>query len=150
MKEIYKEAFSEVDEIFKLMPTNLLNKIPAKFRKMINSEKSMNYNPIIREPIEDFVLKEETIVILALIYRDFLCSSEEKEKLKLRDAEKIREAEEELRKKYNPDNIFKNRTNLSNDLNDTENSTTAIVEYKEKNFIQKIFEKVKHLFKKNY
>ena len=26
---------------------------------------------------------------------------------------------------------------------------TAIIEYKEKNFLQKIFDKIKHLFKKN-
>ena len=38
MKEIYKEAFSEVDEILKLMPINLLNKIPKKFNNCYTSQ----------------------------------------------------------------------------------------------------------------
>lgn len=72
MKEVYREAFSEIDEIFKLMPISFINKIPIKFRDMIHNEKSKEYQPIIEEPLENYTLKEETIIILSLIYRDFL------------------------------------------------------------------------------
>lgn len=109
MKEVYRKAFSEVDEIFNLMPQGLLNKIPNEFKQIIKTEKSINYTPHIQEPLEECLLKEETIIVLALIYREFLCSKEEKEELKIRDAQKIKEAEDELREKYNPDNLFKNR-----------------------------------------
>ena len=151
MKLIYKEAFSEIDAIFKLMPSNLLNKIPKKFREIIESEKSMTYNPIIKEPIEEFELKEETIIILALIYRDFLCSNEEKEQLKLRDAQKIKEAEEELSIKYNIDDIFKKRKNTQTDLVTEKvqsNQGSQLMVFEEK-WYRKIFNIIKNIFKKS-
>ena len=127
MKEIYMDAFSEVNAILNIMPSNLFNKIPLKFRQMISEYKNNSYNPRIEEPVENFELKDETKIILSLIYRDFLCSNEEKERLKARDAQKLQEEEEQLREKYNHDNIFNNRK--------TENIETvaepvAMVEYK--------------------
>ena len=79
MKEIYMDAFSEVDAILNIMPSNLFNKIPLKFRQMISEYKNNSYNPRIEEPVENFELKDESKIILSLIYRDFLCSDEEKE-----------------------------------------------------------------------
>lgn len=119
MKEVYREAFSEIDEIFKLMPISFINKIPIKFRDMIHNEKSKEYQPIIEEPLENYTLKEETIIILSLIYRDFLWRfplfKRKKEKLKMRDAQRIKKNEEELKEKYSVDNLFKNRQKAKED-----------------------------------
>ena len=150
MKEEYREAFSEVEQILNLMPTNLSNKIPLRFKQIISTEKSKTYFPKISEPLEECTLKEETTVILAVIYRDFLCSKQEREKLIERDSNKLLEFEKELREKYNPDDIFKNRKNSQTTLENKISEENAIIEYKEKNFIQKIFEKIKHFFKRNY
>lgn len=148
MKEEYREAFSEVEQILNLMPTNLSNKIPARFKNIISSEKSKTYTPRISEPFEECELKEETTIVLAVIYRDFLCSKEEREELLERDRNKLLEFEEELRKKYNPDNLFKNKNNSSENIQDNISTETAMVEYKEKNFLQKLFDKIKNLFKR--
>lgn len=146
MKEVYREAFSEIDEIFKLMPISFINKIPIKFRNMIHNEKSKEYQPIIEEPLENYTLKDETIIILSLIYRDFLCSKEEKEKLKLRDTQRMKEVEDELREKYNVDNLFKNRQKAQEDEQvQTNNSLLAIEEEK---WYKKLFNIIKKLFKK--
>ena len=67
MKEEYKEAFAEVEQILNLMPTNLSSKIPLGFKQIISSEKSKTYHPKISEPIEECQLKDDTIVILAII-----------------------------------------------------------------------------------
>ena len=119
MKEVYREAFSEIDEIFKLMPISFINKIPIKFRDMIHNEKSKEYQPIIEEPLENYTLKEETIIILSLIYRDFLWRfplfKRKKEKLKMRDAQRIKKNEEELKEKYSVDNLYKNRQKAKED-----------------------------------
>ncbi len=144
MKEIYMDAFSEVNAILNIMPSNLFNKIPLKFRQMISEYKNKSYNPRIEEPVENFELKDETKIILSLIYRDFLCSNEEKERLKARDAQKLQEEEEQLREKYNPDNIFDKRK--------TENIETvaepvAMVEYKE-SFFTRIINKIKNIFRR--
>lgn len=148
MKEEYREAFSEVEQILKLMPTNLSNKIPTRLKNIITLEKSKTYMPRISEPFEECELKEETTIILAVIYRDFLCSKEEREELLERDKNKLLEFEQELREKYNPNNIFKNKNNSSESIQDNISTETAIVEYKEKNFIQKLFDKIKHLFRR--
>jgi len=148
MKEEYREAFSEVEQILNLMPTNLSNKIPTKFKNIITIEKSKTYIPQISEPFEECELKEETTIILAVIYRDFLCSKEELEELLERDKNKLLEFEEALREKYNPDNLFKNKNNFSECIQDNTSTETAMVEYKEKNFIQKLFDKIKHLFRR--
>ena len=58
MKQEYKEAFTEVNEIIKMMPIELVNKIPSKFREMIVEEKYKNYIPDIKEPIEKCKLKK--------------------------------------------------------------------------------------------
>ena len=148
MKEIYKEAFVEVSEIFKLMPKTMLNKIPSRFRQIIENEKSTTYTSNIKEPLEQCILKEETIIILSLIYRDFLCSKEEKERLQYRDAQKIKEAEDELREKYNPDNIFKKKIepNINNTTEIQEN--LSLVKVEEDKWYKKIFNIIKNIFKR--
>jgi len=36
VERVYEEAFSEVDEIIKLMPIDISSKIPQKFRQVIS------------------------------------------------------------------------------------------------------------------
>lgn len=150
MKEEYREAFSEVEQILNLMPSNLSDKIPLGFKKIVSAEKSKTYYPKISEPIEECILKEETTIILAVMYRDFLCPKQEREKLIERDSKKLLEFEKDLREKYNPDDIFKKRKKTQTIFENNNLEENAIIEYKEKNFIQKLFEKIKYLFKRSY
>lgn len=142
------EAFTEVYEIFKLMPEELLQKIPKKFYNIIEEERDKEYFPNIKEPIENQKLKNETIIILGLIYRDFLCSPDERKRLQEKDARELQKAkralEAELQEKYNPDNIFKrNKEEIKEN-----NQETALVEYKEQTFIRRLFEIIKNIFKR--
>lgn len=144
MKRTYEEAFVEVDEILKIMPVELLYKIPIKFRKVISDNKAKDYKVEIKEPLEEEKLKEETVVILGLIYRDFLASPEEREELQLKDAEELKRIEEEMQQQYDVDNIFKKRKNSTK-----ENSSTDLILYKEQGFIKKLLNIIKGIFKKN-
>ena len=148
MKEIYREAFVEISEIFKLMPNIMLDKIPNKFKQIIENEKSTTYTSNIKEPLEQCILKEETIIVLSLIYRDFLCDKEEKARLQYRDAQKIKEAEDELREKYNPDNIFKNRVKANIDNTTEIQESLSLVKYEEDKWYKKIFSIIKRIFKR--
>ena len=76
-------------------------------------------------------------------------SKEEREELIKRDTDKLLEFEKELREKYDPDNLFKNRKNNSQTIEENISEVSAIIEYKEKNFIQKLFDKIKHLFRRS-
>ena len=148
MKPEYREAFTEIYEIFKLMPQELLNKIPIKFYEMIKEERDTEYIANIKEPLEKQKLKNETIIILGLIYRDFLCSPEEKKRLQEKDAMQLQEIEkaleDEIRQKYNPDDIFKNKINKQR----PQQEENALIVVEEK-WYKKIFNIIKSLFKKD-
>ena len=146
MKKEYEEAFAEVDEIFQLMPVDLLIKIPLQFKKLISENKSQVYIPKIKDPIKEEDLKYETRVILGLIYRDFLADPEEREKLQEQDAEELRKIEEEMQKEYDIGNIFEKRKKQKT-TEYVEDSTDMIV-YKEQGFLQKLFNLIKGIFNK--
>ena len=147
MNAEYKEAFSEVDQILSMMPSSLSDKIPLQFKQIISKGKSTTYMPKIEEPIEQYPLREETLVILALIYRDFLCPKEEKAKLLERDSKKLAEFEKELREKYNPDNLFKNKKESDVEYKSKDKTSMMIVQ--EEKWYKKIFNMIKNLFKRN-
>lgn len=144
MERAYEEAFAEVDEILKIMPIDLLSKIPVQFRRIISENKAQNYKVDIQEPLDEEKLKEETVVILGLIYRDFLASPEEREELQAQDAEELRKIEEEMQQKYDMENIFKKRKVSRND-----EFSTDLVLYEEQGFLKKLFNLIKGLFNKN-
>ena len=127
------------------MPIDLLSKIPKEFREMISENKSKDYKIKIEEPLEEQHLKKETIIILGLIYRDFICSAEERDKLQIQDAEEIRQIQEELNKQYDMNNVFENKKKKKEPYD----SSKDLVLYEEPGFIKKIFNLIKGIFKKN-
>ena len=58
-------------------------------------------------------------------------------------SENERKYQEELRKKYNPDNLFKNKQKTT----DENVEETAMIEYKKENIFSKIMTFLKNLFK---
>lgn len=147
MERVYEEAFTEVDEVLKLMPIDLLSKIPAQFRQTISENKATDYNVIIKEPLEEQKLKKETIVILGLIYRDFLASPEEREQLQMQDAEELKRIEQEMQEQYDMQNVFEKRK--ANKKQELEDNSTDLTLYKEPGFLKKLFNLVKGIFKRN-
>ena len=144
MKQERRIAYAEVDAILNLLDTEYIEKVPVKIRNFINENKDTEYIPKIDpdNSLADQDLRKETISFLTLLQLNYWCESEEEKQEILRElvnTDKIRE--EELREKYNPDNIFK-------DKNNQQEQTVAIVEYKEPNFIKKILKKIMTLFKR--
>ena len=151
MQREYEEAFAEVDEIFKIMPSELLIKVPIRFRQIISENKAKDYNIIIQEPLENQKLKKETIVVLGLIYRDFLASPEEREELQLRDAQELKRIEQQMQEQCDIQNIFEKRKakKEENNFEDDMQYTTDLTLYKEPGFLKKFFNLIKGIFKKN-
>lgn len=106
----FAEASAEINEILKYMPKEEVEKIPSKLREFFREISSKDYvtniNPNI--PLDKQQIKEKTKDIIALIYRNYWCSEEERKELDQKLIENDKKFEEELREKYNPDNIFKN------------------------------------------
>ena len=82
MEENLPKAFKELYIILNQFLDNDFNKIPDYFIKFITENMDINYNPEINfnKNIEESVL-EETLLLLALIYRDYIISEEEREQL---------------------------------------------------------------------
>ena len=147
MERAYEEAFTEVEEVLKLMPIDLVSRIPAQLRQTISENKATNYKIVIKEPLEEPKLKKETIVILGLIYRDFLASPEEREKLQIKDSEELRKIEQQMQEQYDVNNVFNNKKRYKI-LEENQNSKDLTL-YKEPNFLVKFFNMIKGIFNKN-
>lgn len=139
-------AYAEVDAILELLEDELVNRIPEKVREFFKDEKNKEYKPTIRSDIglDEQDLKAETISILTLLQLNYLCDSEEEKQEILNELqENDRLKEDELREKYNPDNIFKNRNKTHENK-----QNVALVEYKEPSIIKKILDKIRKIFKR--
>ena len=143
-------AYAEVDEILQLLEQEYVDRIPNKIKDFLKEERSKEYNPIIRSdiPLDEQNLNRNTFVLLAVLNLNYWCDSEEEKQEILRgfaENENIKVQEQkELEEKYNPDNLFKNRKKNNDDIP----KELAIVEYKEKNWLQKIIAKVFKIFKR--
>ena len=77
------QAFSEVYDIINHMEYNLYNKIPKQFIEMLERTRDKNYKFKIdySKNINNQNISKGAKGILALIYRDFICSKEKKQEL---------------------------------------------------------------------
>lgn len=143
--DLYK-AFAEVDEILVLMENKYIEKIPQKMREMFKNERSLDYKPEIKVdiPLAEQNLQRKTFAILAMLNLNYWCEDEnEKQKLLQVYAKNDKKKEEELRKKYNPDNIFKDKKTQGQ-----KEENTKLIEIREENFIKRIIRKIMKFFKK--
>ena len=145
MDSVYSQAFTEVLEVLNNSEKNIVSRIPKSFLEFLNNYKDKNYKVEIDFSNEnwDEQVKKETQAILALIYRDYIVSQEERKRLLSEEREEERRIENKLREKYNPDNLFKNK---SNNIENNTNKPVKMVEYKESIF-KKIINKIKRIFK---
>ena len=144
------KAYAEVDKILSFMEVKYVEKVPKKMREMYKNEKLQGYEPNIDKniPLEEQQLERKTLAILAMLNLNYWCENqEEKQELLRAYSDNDKKREEELREKYNPDNIFKNK-NKEQDAEQETDKITSVVEYKEKNFIKKLLDKIKRLFRR--
>lgn len=143
----FAEATTEINKILSYLPTEYVEKIPIKLRKFFKEVESKEFIPNIDpyKTFEEQELKPKTQTLLTIIYRNYWCTEHEKLELDKILLENDKKYEEKLREKYNLDSLFKNKQSVVEKQNTLE---TSIIEYKEKNLIQKIFDKIINLFKR--
>lgn len=109
MQDIYRDALAEVDKILDFYYDESVKLIPESFRKFIKENKTYNYKFNLDRSLslrEQHILPE-TEVILTIIYMDFMATEEEKQELLNKQKINKINLEEEKRKLYNPDDLFK-------------------------------------------
>ena len=129
--ENYKRSFSEVNTILKSIPDEMDKKIPNDLKNIIEEERLDSYNPELHQLIVDKNIMPESVVLLGLIYRDFLSPEDLRRSLQIQDDIEYKEFQVLQEKKYS--NMFKNR-NIDEDVNNIyENiKETSVDKYKEK------------------
>ena len=144
-------AYAEVYEILSFMEPKYIDKIPLKLMEWFREEKLKDYKPNIEPtiPLDEQKLQKKTLIILAMLNINYWCEdeNEKKELIKLY-SENDKRKEEELRERYNPDNLFKKKGQIVED-NKINQEYTQLIEYKEQNIFKKILSKIMKLFKKN-
>ena len=145
------QALSEVYSIINHLDNNLYKKIPNNFIKMIENNRDLKYDVDIdyTKNINEQNLLRETRVILSLVYRDYLCTKEEREKIILKDKKELEQNEQMLREKYKIDFDKRNKEKTKKEINYEEKSKTqALVEIKPKAWYEKLIEKILRFFKR--
>lgn len=144
MEEKYTKAFKEIYIILNRASSDELDKIPKFFIEFIENNMDVNHNPKIEfnENFEKSVL-EETLLILALIYRDYLIPKEERSILLKKEEEKL----EELKESYNVENLFNKRKQDSKEQRG--NIEQQLIAIKEEKWYKKILNKILQIFKLN-
>lgn len=144
-------AYAEIDEILSLLEDEYKEKVPEKIRQFFKEEKMNDYYPKIDidKPLAEQNLKRETIVILAILNLNYWCESEDEKQEFLNELAKNEKEKKELKEKYNPDNLFKNKKydNIE-DIENKNKENVSLVEYKKQNLFKRILEKITGFFKR--
>ena len=144
-----QRIYSEVYQVLLVLGNDYINKLPNKLLTTIEEKRDITYNPIIKDDIalSEQNVKKETLSVIALMHLNYWCESEE-EKEDIKNTLQRNEAnyQDELKNKYDPNNIFENSKPIEIDTIDNKKKQTELIEYKETIFI-KIISKIKSVFK---
>ena len=143
----YAEAYAEIDEILGYLPDEYVNKIPVKLREFYKKAKDKEYVSKIDpyKTLDNQKIKPKTKTLLIIIYREYWCNEEEKNRLDKVLIENDKKYETKLREKYNPDNIFKKKNN-SQKVEKTRE--VALVTYENNIWYKKVIEFIGNILKK--
>lgn len=149
--ENYKKAFVEVEAVLKCLNYDDYNKIPKNLINEIEKNEDEEYNYEYNENLEyykwDFM--PETKALLYNIFKNYLATEKQIEFLREKERLEINKLEEEKKKKYDVENLFKNNMVENNQQEKSNKECNKIVKYKE-SFIKRIFRQIKSIFKGKY
>lgn len=141
---------AEAIAILENTDTLLLAKVPTKLIESLQEKADELGRRVNIDYSKDFAsqeISEQAKDIIALIYRDYWCTPEQREEINKALEENERKHNEEIREKYNPDNIFKNEETKEKNIVSNEEIVSLTVQ-EELKWYQKIFNKIKSLFSK--
>ena len=136
------KALKEVYIVLKVLGDEVKDKIPKNVLEFIEENMDKKYFFMLNDTValEEQNLMEESLGIISLLWRDYICSPEEKKRLKEQDAKiKIFKSNE----KYNYDDLFNKKRSRTEKIKEQEN--LALVEKKETIF-DRIISFLKRIF----
>lgn len=137
ISEEYKIATTEVLSILEYLPQSEVDKIPNTFKEFLKKNSLSAYKPNFDYSLglDKIELKRKTKLLLAMIYRNYICSEEERleyNKILYQNEETYQKY---LREKYNPNDILKRQESITVELAEN-NNNAELIKYKETFFIK--------------
>lgn len=145
-----QETYKEIITILNNMEKEYQEKIPKKLIRFFekNSAKEYKFDIDLNIPFKEQKLKSKTVTLLAILNLNYWCKNEEEKKELIKKySENEKKYQEELREKYNPDNLFKSKERNIEAVSIPVAENMQLVEYKEPKWYKKIFEKILNFFK---
>ena len=145
MEETKVQILSEIYCLLNYFPKIYVDKIPPKLFNLISNFSNSKYfiDVDTEKPLEEQNISEETKNMLIVFKYNYWSNEEEKQEIIKQLDENEKKYQEELREKYNPDNLFKNKDIEAEIIE----QSVAMVEYKESIF-RRIINKIKRILKK--
>lgn len=140
-------AYTEVLEILKYVEREYIDRIPQKLIKYYEQNKDCNYKFSLdrNKSFEEQKLTEKTKIVLAILFKEYLATETQKEKIRRKQAYDLRIIENEKKKKYDYDNLFKPKKVATEEHSTLEEN--RLIEYKKEKWYTKFFHFIKRLLK---
>ena len=148
------DAYNEVYEILMCLTKEEIKKIPNKLVETIDfyRNKQHEYKINLKDNLSEQAMLPETKAILFNIFRDYLSTEDQKQKIlefQRKDKQNLMKEKaknfEESRKKVD----FKNTSDMNYTIESDVVEKKALVEVEKQSFIKQIFDKIKAIFKRN-
>ena len=141
-------VYSEVYSVLNLLDENDLRRIPEDILFFIKANMSEDVDYMDKnQSFDEIKITREAEDMLALLTYHYLCDDTEKVEVNKIMEENEKKHQEELKEKYNPDNVFNNVKSSEEQSNSSTIETSEIIVTKE-SFISKIINKLKGFFKR--
>ena len=143
MDEKKIQTCSEIYCLLNYFPESYIYKLPKKLLNLIKQNSYPKYfiEVDVNKPLEEQKIIKETKDTLIVLKYNYWSDEAEKRNIIERLNENEKKYENELREKFNPDNLFKNKATKV----ETVENSIAMVEYKES-----IFTKIRNWFKRTF
>ena len=143
-----KNAYTEVYTVLKDLNEEEFNKIPHEVIKAIEENRNLEYKFELDDNLQlkEHQLLPETKAILFNVFRDYLSTPEQKEKIIKMQNEGRKKNELKKQEMYNS-NVFNNPNKKDPIIEDFQEKKLELIKYKEPFFV-KILKKIKSIFYK--
>lgn len=146
---MYRDTFLYKDTyvVINMMSKEMKEKINPKFIKFLEENQDKEYESYLNNkiPLERQKIRPELKLMLSIIYIQYLCDSETKERILLKEKENIKRYNEQI-----TENIFnkKEEKNINNSNINTENNTELLIYSPKERILKKIWNKIKKILKR--
>ena len=151
VNERYGIAMAETLHYLKGISQDDINRIPDKFMNFLKNNASQNYECKFdyTRPLKELNLKNETRGLIAMICLNYWCETEEqKDAFREHLNKNEKQYQEELRKKYNMDDIFKKKE-LSPEveiIGENIDADKLPIQAEQENIFKRIFNRIMKIF----